>query len=400
MTGRRARVGAELLVAATPNRADPLEAVEVRRVQLPLLRPHRSANSVETVRELLVVRVLGADGAEGWAEGPTLGAPGYVAETTQIAWDRLRTDLAPRLVAGDLAAVDASSSVSEASMAGAALADALLDRSLRREGRSLASDLGVEGVAVDWCGVLGMTDEAEDPGELEAAALGALGDGCVAVKAKVRPGWSEVPVRRLATLVRQRPGATGAHDPVDVHADANGSFDPGAPELAALDALGLGYLEQPCAPGVEPPRLTSAVVLDEGLSGAAALRRWVTGGGKRYANLKPARFGGVAAAVSLIDDLGPLASRLFVGGMVESSLGRAAAVAVAAYLRACAPSSLPTDLGPSGRYVPGPVDLADGVGTDGSGALVVPPGPGLGAEPRRDALAAATVDMARIGPTR
>ena len=82
----------------------------------------------------------------------------------------------------------------------------------------------------------------------------------------------------------------------------------------------------------------------------------------------------------------------FVGGMLELGVGRATAAAVAA-LAAC---SLPTDLGPSARYVAD--DVTDPVLTDGDGRLVVPAGPGLGVEVRADRLAAVTLDCVELRP--
>ena len=71
----------------------------------------------------------------------------------------------------------------------------------------------------------------------------------------------------------------------------------------------------------------------------------------------------------------------FVGGMFELGIGRATASAVAS-LSHC---SLPTDLGPSDRYVE--VDVCEPVVVDPSGDLVVPDGPGCGRSPDEEAVA-------------
>ncbi|MEZ5136088.1 MAG: hypothetical protein R2699_13780 [Acidimicrobiales bacterium] len=69
-------------------------------------------------------------------------------------------------------------------------------------------------------------------------------------------------------------------------------------------------------------------------------RLWLAASG-RVVNLKPARVGGVAAAVALIDATAASPGRLFVGGMLEVGLGRTSAVAVAAYLAVQDPVGLP-----------------------------------------------------------
>ena len=102
----------------------------------------------------------------------------------------------------------------------------------------------------------------------------------------------------------------------------------------------------------------------------------------------------VAAAVALIDATAASPGRLFVGGMLESGLGRTSAVAVAAYLAVRDPSAFPTDLGPSQRYVD--EDLTDDVVVDDHGRLVVGGGLGLGAAPHPRRLAAATVELVTV----
>jgi O-succinylbenzoate synthase len=81
----------------------------------------------------------------------------------------------------------------------------------------------------------------------------------------------------------------------------------------------------------------------------------------------------------------------FVGGMFELGIGRAAAAAVAT-LPGC---TVPTDLGPSRRYVER--DVCEPVVTDGTGLLVVPEGAGIGRVPDAARLAEVTVDQVVLG---
>jgi O-succinylbenzoate synthase len=93
------------------------------------------------------------------------------------------------------------------------------------------------------------------------------------------------------------------------------------------------------------------------------------------ASVKPARIGGVLAAARAASRCAGAGVPCFVGGMFELGIGRAAALAVAS-LDAC---DLPTDLGPSHRYVAD--DVCEPLRTDGSGAVVVPSGAGFGRVP-------------------
>ena len=103
-------------------------------------------------------------------------------------------------------------------------------------------------------------------------------------------------------------------------------------------------------------------------------------------NVKPARLGGVQAAADLARVAADHGWATFVGGMLELGVGRAAAVAVAAL-----PTfGLPTDLGPSARYVER--EVTSPIVVDEAGRLVVPSGPGIGVEPDAGVLAEVAVD--------
>jgi O-succinylbenzoate synthase len=226
----------------------------------------------------------------------------------------------------------------------------------------------------------------EDADALAAAAVEAVAAGAALVKVKIAPGRDVDVLRAVAEAVPRTP----------VAADANGSY-PDAEAVVALErALGavrLAYLEQPLAPTTTPDdwaRLRAAlsvpVALDESLTSLDAVATALRAGAVDVVSVKPARLGGVApaaAAVALCRDAGADA---FVGGMFELGVGRAAAAAVAA-LDGC---TLPTDLGPSARYVE--TDVTDPVVVDDDGLLLVPQGPGCGREPLVDRLAEVTVD--------
>jgi O-succinylbenzoate synthase len=106
-------------------------------------------------------------------------------------------------------------------------------------------------------------------------------------------------------------------------------------------------------------------------------------------NVKPARLGGIEAAVLLADRAAELGVDAFVGGMLESGIGRAAAVALAGR-----PGwAFPTDLGPSSRYFD--EDVCAPI-RGNAFAVGVPTGPGIGRTPDPARLAAVTVATADL----
>lgn len=333
------------------------------RISLPLRRPHDAAHGSEAVRDVIVVEHCRADGAVGWGECPTLAAPTYTSEHTEGAWQLLRSGLA-------LAAVGHP-------MLTGALRDAALDAAAVAQDRPLAWRCA-QGLAT--CEVVAAIGARPD--EVVARVAAALATGAALVKVKVAPGHDVALLEAIRSTLPDAPLA----------ADANGSYV-GVPERArALDRFGLRYLEQPLAADdlVGHRDLSAAmatsVALDESVTGPATVRTLASLGATRLViSVKPSRVGGWEAAVATLHAVGECGFGAFVGGMLETGVGRASAVALATHPVA----TLPTDLGPSDRYfdqdVTGPVVSVEG-------RLQVPPGPGFGGAPVPARLAQVTTD--------
>ena len=86
--GAQPHPGRSLSACPSPDPRHPstLEGFELRVLQIPLVSPFTTSFGTETVREVIVVRALTADG-EGWGEIVTGAAPLYSSEYTQGAWD-------------------------------------------------------------------------------------------------------------------------------------------------------------------------------------------------------------------------------------------------------------------------------------------------------------------------
>ncbi len=358
---------------------EPVVAVDLHRVVVPLVRAHHAAHGTEDQRDLVLVRVELAGGSVGWGECSALRRPTYTAEHTAGAWVVLRDELAPALLAGGLPAVVGHP------MATAAVVEALTDAVLRVEGRSLAVELaGGASVprSLDRCVVVGRSPA---PADAVGAATAAVTAGAAMVKLKVTPAAADLAA--VAAVRAELPE-------VGLAVDFNGTATPEA--LEALCGLGLAYVEQPAGADdlVRSAHLATVVdapvALDESLTSAGSLDAAVALRAGSVANVKPARCGGPHAAASLAARAASAGMGVFVGGMLETGVGRAVALAVAAQ-----PScTLPTDLGPSAAYLAD--DLTEPVVLDDRGRVVVPDGPGIGVVPRPERLAACTVDHLRL----
>ncbi|EHR51343.1 o-succinylbenzoic acid synthetase [Saccharomonospora marina XMU15] len=359
-----------------------LTAVELRRIRMPLVAPFRTSFGTQTTREVLLVRVV-TDEAQGWGECVAMAEPLYSSEYVWAAADVLGRFLVPALAALprlDAAAVaPALAPLKGHRMAKAALELAVLDAELREQGRPLARELGAVRDSVP-CGVsVGIMDSI---GELLDTVGGFLEAGYLRIKLKIQPGWDIEPVR----AVRERFG-----DDVLLQVDANTAYTPAdARTLAGLDPFGLLLIEQPLEEDdvlghAELAKVvTTPICLDESIVSARAAADAIRLGACRVVNVKPGRVGGYLEARRIHDVCAAHGVPVWCGGMLETGLGRAANVALAALPGFV----LPGDTSASDRYyrtdITAPFVLADG-------HLPVPTGPGLGVEPLAGELEAVTV---------
>lgn len=349
-----------------------LTGVELRRIAMPLVAPFRTSFGTQTSRDVLLVRAV-SDEAEGWGECVAMSDPLYSSEYVDAAADVLRRFLVPRVVAGgSLTAVDVAPRLAPVKghrMAKAALETAVLDAELRAAGRSFGRELGAVHERVP-CGVsVGIMDSVP---ELLDAVGGYLDEGYVRIKLKIEPGWDVEPVR----AVRERFG-----DDVLLQVDANTAYTlADAQHLARLDPFDLLLIEQPLdeedvlGHADLARQLRTPVCLDESIESARDAAAAIRLGACSIVNVKPGRVGGYLEARRIHDVCAAAGVPVWCGGMLETGLGRAANVALAAL-----PGfTLPGDTSASGRYyatdLTEPFVLADG-------HLAVPTGPGLGVAP-------------------
>jgi O-succinylbenzoate synthase len=358
-----------------------LQGVELLHVSMPLVSPFRTSFGTQTTRDLLLLRVV-TDDAEGWGECVTMADPLYSSEYVEGAADVLRRYLVPTLAAA--ATVDASRVASVLHqfkghrMAKSALEMGVLDAELRAEGRSFARELGAVHDTVP-CGVsVGIMDSI--PALLDAVD-GYLAEGYVRIKLKIEPGWDVEPVRE----VRERFG-----DDVLLQVDANTAYTlADARHLARLDPFDLLLIEQPLEEEdilghADLARLiTTPVCLDESIVSAQSAAAAIRLGACQVVNVKPGRVGGYLESRRIHDVCAAAGVPVWCGGMLETGIGRAANVALAAL-----PGfTMPGDTSASDRYYR--TDITEPFVLD-HGTLAVPTGPGIGVLPDPDRLAAVT----------
>ncbi len=364
-----------------------IESVELVRIAMPLVAPFRTSFGTQFERDILLVHVIGPE-AEGWGECVALADPLYSHEYVDGAQAIMKSFLLPRLAA--LPALSAQqvgqvlSVVKGNPMAKAAIEMAVLDAELSAMGASLASHLGAVRDSVA-CGVsIGIAGSIP---ELLDTVAAHLEEGYLRIKLKIEPGWDIEPVR----AVRERFG-----DGVLLQVDANCAYSiADARQLARLDPFDLLLIEQPfeeddLAGHAALARLIQTpVCLDESITSARAAADAIVRGACSVVNIKAGRVGGYLEARRVHDVCAAHGVAVWCGGMLETGLGRAANVALAALPN----FTLPGDTSASDRYWR--QDLTAPFVLDG-GHLAVPQGPGIGVRPDPDVLAEVTTSVEKL----
>ncbi|MDH6518735.1 O-succinylbenzoate synthase [Streptomyces sp. SAI-124] len=359
-----------------------LERVEVVHVAIPLVSPFRTSFGTMTVKDTFLLHVV-TDTAEGWSEFAADPQPRYCSEFVAGAELVLRDFLVPRVAAlpAPTAALvgPAVSGIKGHELAKAALETAVLDAELRSYGMPLAVYLGAVRDRVPAGVSVGIKESVP---QLLDDVERYLAEGYVRIKLKIEPGWDIEPVR----AVRERFG-----DALPLQVDANTAYTlADAEHLRRLDAFGLLLIEEPLdennlyGHARLQSRVATPVRLDESLHNARDTASAIAMDACRVVNVKPARVGGYLEARRIHDVARAHGVPVWCGGMLETGIGRAANLALAAL-----PGfTLPGDTSASSRYfaedITEPFVLADG-------HLPVPRGPGIGVEPLPDVLRRFTV---------
>ena len=366
-----------------------VRAIELRMIGLPLVGPFRTSFGVETEKVCLLARVV-TDDAEGWGECVSGIDPGYSEEFNEGAWLVIRGFLAPALFsAGDVTIDDLDRVLARVRgnpMAKATVVDAFLDAVLRANGRSLAEFLGADKDRVA-CGVsIGITPTTE---QLLDQVAGYLAEGYRRIKLKIAPG-----------LDVERVGAVrAAHPDIALSVDANAAYTlEDADMFRALDAFGLLMIEQPLHPDdlVQHAKLQGLIrtdlCLDESIRSVADAEAAIELRACRIVNIKQGRVGGVPEARRIHDVSRAAGVPVWCGGMLETGIGRATNLALAAL-----PGfTLPGDTSASARYFA--EDITEPFVVDPDGTMTVPTGPGIGVVPRPDRLRATTQRIETLTP--
>jgi o-succinylbenzoate synthase len=314
-----------------------IERVGLWPFRLPLRAPLATSRGRLATRDGVLVELGAAGGLRGFGEASPL--PGWPGEPLAVA-ERALAEVAPALLRCELDAKEtplpdaaeallARPALAAAPLARAALETALLDLVARARGVRLAELLAGpvrERVAVNALVV------GDGAGEVASAAEAARARGYATWKLKVGHGPLETDALRVAAL-RRTVGPAGR-----IRLDAGGSWSvaEAARALELLARFDLEYVEEPLADPAQMAALRARapvrLALEAGLLDPAALERARGAAAADVLVLKPALVGGLRRAQALARRARAAGLVVVVTSFLDSALGIAAALHLAAAL--------------------------------------------------------------------
>ena len=360
-----------------------IDQITLYHIRMPYVSPFQTSRWVETDRECVLVR-LRSSGLTAWGECTATQHCAYSYETTQTNWHILGDFIVPIVLQADLEDIPgyraAIVHLTGHPMAKAGMEMALWDLFAQRQGLSLQRMLGGSGERVRVGVSVGIQPDTD---KLLEVVAGYLAQGYARIKLKIKPGrdvLDTAAVRRLYPDLRLQVDGNSVYRLED------------APHLKALDDFNLLLIEQPFGEddiidhAKLQPQLKTAICLDESITSVTHARWALELGACRVINIKPGRLSGMHEGRLVHDYCRERGIPVWMGGMLETGIGRSANLALASL-----PGfTLPGDISASARYYAEDL-IEEPFVLNPDSTLSVPQGPGLGVRVRIDILKKVTL---------
>ncbi len=319
-----------------------IDRIELYLVENRFHEPWRTAYGSDDGNCVVMARLISGD-HEGWGEGSPLPGPTYCGEWGEGAFEVVKRFLAPAIIKKDMPdykAVNKAMSPYKGNVfAKAALEIAWWNLQADILGVTLHELLGVKGnpTVKEGAGI-GIRDSFDDL----ICEIGKRVDaGAPRIKLKAAHGWD---FDMLAAVRSTFPNET-------IHIDCNSSYDRSEIDLfKKMDKFNLAMIEQPFDPedlvghAMLQKAIETPVCLDESIHGVLSCVQTIELGSCRYINIKPARVGGLGNSLEINKLCAENGITCWVGGMMESDVGKSICVELASLNNMDYPADLTPEL--------------------------------------------------------
>lgn len=364
-----------------------IKDIQLHIVAMPLVELLKTSYGAEPFKSAIIVEVITQDGLVGWGETALKTKPSYGAETILTALHITRDFLVPKLIGKTISSptkVPAMiQSVRGNHHARAGVEMAIWDAMAKANDMRLADYFAYhlpEGNAPRDAIVAGVSIGIQDTLDEQIALIQKrVDEGYKRIKLKIAPDWDV----ELAKAVRK------AFPDILLMLDANSAYTlEDAEHLKQLDQFNLLMIEQPLSyddiyeHSKLQPQLNTPICLDESIYSAHDWQIALELGAGKILNLKPTRVGGFTESLKIYELCVANNNPLWVGGMLETGIGRAANIAFASLPGV----TLPSDISATNRYFD-PDITEPPFELEPDSTIKVPDGIGIGVEVQRDRIA-------------
>jgi len=366
-----------------------VKSIQIYTIAMTMVETLRTSFGEEPFKSAILVALETDAGVTGWGECSAESSPGYSYETVGTSQHIMREFLIPALLGktiGDATEVPALLSAFRGHpLAKHAMEAAVWDAIAKTNGLSLAQAFarhlsadhqprGYANVGVS----IGIKSSVEATLEVINKRLG---QGYGRIKLKIEPGWD----------VQLARGVRAVHPDILLMLDANSAYTlADIDHLKQFDEFNLLMIEQPLGyndiyeHSKLQPQLKTSVCLDESIHSANDFRLALDLGACRILNLKPARVSGYTESLEIYRICVERNIPLWIGGLMETGVGRAANLAFASLPAV----TLPCDISATDRYY-NPDITEPPFALGAQSRIAAPTAPGIGVEVQMERVQAA-----------
>ncbi|MCD6488630.1 MAG: o-succinylbenzoate synthase [Desulfurococcales archaeon] len=325
-------------------------------------------------RHCVIVSIEDSSDTVGWGEAPVDDGPWYSYETIYTTLNVYRKFIIPilkknRVIESPWIFNDIVKRVRGYRMAKAGIETALWDLYAKLQNKPLYKVIGGVKERVSSGVSIGIIGNME---KLLKSVEYYWGQGYQRIKIKIAPGWDIKPIKRIREVFKDIP----------LQVDANASYSLSNMNVfKELDKHDLLMIEQPLhyedlyEHSILQKRLHTPICLDESIKSIYDTKAAIALQSCRVINIKPARVGGLSESKLVHDYSMKNNIPVWIGGMLETGIGRGFQVALATLPNV----KYPSDISASSRYYEEDIIEPPWI-VDSKGFIHVPNKPGIGVE--------------------
>jgi len=354
-----------------------------------LIRPFTTSFGTTKKRKIVLTRIFFDDGVEAWGECVAGNGPWYSYETYKTCWYIVKNYLSKLILNREIKHPREVSSLLEAvrghEMAKYSVEAPFYAAYAEIMGKPLYKILnGVREKIMSGVSI-GIKKSIR---ELIETIEKHLDEGYKRIKIKIKPGWDIKPLKAIRDIFND----------IKLQVDANSSYTLKHLEtLKKLDEFDLLMIEQPLhykdlAEHAElQKKLKTPICLDESITSYHAAIAAIKLGSCKIINIKPGRVGGIRESLKIHEVAAQRDIGVWIGGMLETGIGRAYLVALATLPHI----NYPNDISASNRYWNKDVVIPE-FKLNKDGTINVPNKPGLGIDLDLDSIDKSTIKTLTI----